>query len=81
MSSLKLETFGSEFSASVEPSDGQIYDFCMDWSMNMSSKRILCKKFFDEKWDWTYFSETAQARQWFARSMYALLYAEDFGGK
>lgn len=62
-------------------SDGQIYDFCMDWQMNVVSKKLLCQQFVEQNWDFSQFREVALKYNWFVNSMYALLYAEDFASK
>jgi hypothetical protein len=59
-------------------SDGQIYDFCLDWQMNFISKRDLCKQFRTEDWDFTQFENVAKKYKWFTNSMYALFFADDF---
>lgn len=63
-------------------SDGQIYDFCLEWQMGFpTSKRNLCKFFVVKNWDYYHFEKVAKEHNWFVNSMYALLYAEDFGGQ
>lgn len=57
-----------------------LHDFCLDWQMNVVSKKELCREFVQNKWDFTSFEVEAKKRNWFVKSMYALLYAEDFAG-
>ena len=58
--------------------ESRLYDFCLDWQMNVVSKKDLCQSFVDNKWDFTTFKEKSTKYQWFVNSMYALLYAEEF---
>jgi hypothetical protein len=62
----------------MNKSDGQIYDFCMEWMMNFTPRKPLCKKFVDENFNFFQFKEVADNHGWFVNSMYALLYAEEF---
>ncbi len=66
----------------IKSSDGQIYDFCLEWQMGFpTSKRNLCKRFVSENWDYYHFKAVSERHGWFVNSMYALMYAEDFGGE
>ena len=57
----------------------RLYEFCLDWHMNILSKKVLCRTFVSNNWSFTEFIEKTKEKNWFTNSMYALLYAEDFG--
>jgi hypothetical protein len=59
-------------------SEDKVYDFCLDWQMNVVPKRELCKDFVLKQWSFSQFHTVAKKHSWFTNSMYALLYAEEF---
>jgi hypothetical protein len=72
--------YGRYGSPSTSLDYGSVYEFCLDWQMNMISKCDLCKQFIENNWDWSEFTIVAKNQKWFVNSMYALIHAQDFGG-
>jgi hypothetical protein len=62
----------------IQPNDGQIYDFCLDWQMEHVSKKELCGLFYNNSWDYNYFKAIAKKYKWFVNSMTILEIAGEF---